>query len=210
MRRRGDNAQAHFTMAYVLRYAGLLDDAGNECEKAIQLDPGNYLYRSCAFAFFENGDTQRAMQFLSLDAGSEWARNVEPGILLRAGQTDEARVAAHAMTNDAIWFGRILQGCLDERPAGDMNLLVAQNEKALLAQLDPEFRYYQGSLMAYCGQMDIATKLIKSAIQQNYCAAEALQKDPALASYRKYSDYADVQAAASECQYRFKNEAGLK
>lgn len=208
--RRGDNAQSHFTMAYVLRYAGLLDDAGNECEKAIQLDPGNYLYRSCAFAFFEKGDTERAMQFLSLDAGSEWARNVEPGVLLRAGQTDEARVAAHAMTDDATWFGRIIQGCLDGRPAGDMNVLVAQNEKALLAQLDPEFRYYQGSLMAYCGQMDIATKLVKSAIQQNYCAAEALQKDPALESYRKYPDFAGVQAAASECQYRFKNEAGIK
>jgi serine/threonine protein kinase/tetratricopeptide (TPR) repeat protein len=209
LQRRGDNAQAHFTMAYVLRYAGLLDEAGNECEKAIQLDPGDYLYRSCAFAFFEKGDTDRAMQFLSLDAGSEWARNVEPGILLRAGQTDEARVAAQAMTNDATWFGRILQGCLDGRPAGDMNVLVAQNEKALMAQLDPEFRYYQGSLMAYCGQMDVATKLIKSAIQQNYCAAEALEKDPALAAYRKYPDYADVQKAASECQYRFKNEAGL-
>jgi len=119
-------------------------------------------------------------------------------------------MAAHAMTHDATWFGGILQACLDGRPAGDMNVLMAQNEKALMAQLDPEFRYYQGSLMAYCGQMDIATKLIKSAIQQNYCAAEALQKDPALESYRKYSDYAEVQASASECQYRFKNEAGIK
>ncbi len=210
LERRSDNAQSHFTMAYVLRYAGLLDDAGNECEKAIELDPGNYLYRSCAFAFFEKGDTERAMQFLSLDSGSEWARNVQPGILLRAGQADDARVAAHAMTNNETWFGKLLQGCLDGRPAGDMNLLVAQNEKALIAQLDPEFRYYQGSLMAYCGQMDIATKLLKSAIQQNYCAAEALQKDPALDSYRKYSDFAEVQVAASECQYRFKNEAGLK
>jgi hypothetical protein len=64
--------------------------------------------------------------------------------------------------------------------------------------------------MAYCGQMDIATKLIKSAIRQNYCAVDALQKDPALESYRKYPDYAGVQTAASECQYRFKDEAGLK
>ncbi|MGE5114506.1 MAG: protein kinase domain-containing protein [Acidobacteriaceae bacterium] len=208
--RRSDNAQSHFTMAYVLRYAGLLDDAGTECEKAIELDPGNYGYRSCAFVFFEKGDTARAMQFVSLDAGSEWARNVIPGVMLRAGQTDEARAAARQMSNNDTWFGTLLQGCLEGRSAGEMNLLVAQQEKALLGQLDPEFRYYQGSLMAYCGQMDIATKLIKSAIQQNYCAAEALEKDPALEGYRKYADYKDVHAMATECQYRFKNETGMK
>jgi hypothetical protein len=65
-------------------------------------------------------------------------------------------------------------------------------------------------LMAYCGQMDIATKLIKSAIQQNYCSAEALQKDPALENYRKYSDYSAVMASARECQYRFKNQSGAQ
>jgi hypothetical protein len=79
----------------------------------------------------------------------------------------------------------------------------------MLGQLDPEFRYHQGALMAYCGQMDIATKLIKSAIQQNYCSTEALQKDPALDGYRRYSDYPAVLASSQECQYRFKNQAGM-
>ena len=64
--------------------------------------------------------------------------------------------------------------------------------------------------MAYCGQMDVATKLIKSAIQQNYCSTEALQKDPALDGYRKYSDYQTVLAAAQECQARFKNQSGAQ
>jgi serine/threonine protein kinase/tetratricopeptide (TPR) repeat protein len=210
LKRRSDNAESHFTMAYVLRYAGLLDASASECEKANELDPGNYLYRSCAFAFFLKGDTQRAAQFLSLDAGSEWSRNVEPGILLRAGRADEARIAAHQMSNNDTWFGRLWQGCLDGRPASDVNLQGIQAEKALMAQLDPEFRYYQGALMAYCGQMDLATKLLKSAIQQNYCAVEALQKDPALDGYRRYPEYSGVLAAATECQYRFKNQAGLK
>ena len=210
LKRRSDNAQAHFTMAYVLRYAGMLDAAGAECDKANELDPANYLYRSCAFAFFEKGDTDKAMQFLLTDAGSDFSRNVTPAVLLRAGKFDEARVAAHEMNNNDTWFGKILQACLDGRPASEMNLMVANNEKALLGQLDPEFRYHQGALMAYCGQMDIATKLIKSAIQQNYCSAEALQKDPALENYRKYSDYAALVASAQECQYRFKNQSGAQ
>jgi hypothetical protein len=51
--------------------------------------------------------------------------------------------------------------------------------------------------------------LIKSAIQQNYCSTEALQKDPALDGYRRYSDYPAVLASSQECQYRFKNQAGM-
>lgn len=208
--RRDDNAQAHFTLSYVLRYAGLLDHAGEECDIANRLDPGNYFFRSCAFIFFEMGDTNKAQTYLSLDSGSEFARNVEPAILLRAGRTYDARNAAHVMTTDDTWFGDVLQSCLDERPPAEINTLAFDNEKAMLAQRDPEFRYYQGSLMAYCGQMDVATKLIKSAIQQNYCAAEALQKDPALGLLRKSPEYGSLLTAAQECQYRFKNQTGVK
>src|ERR1051326_6756112 len=33
---------AHFTLSYVLRYAGLSKDAAQECETAMRLQPGNY------------------------------------------------------------------------------------------------------------------------------------------------------------------------
>jgi TolB-like protein/lipoprotein NlpI len=208
--RRNDNAQAHFTLSYVLRYAGLLDEAGEECDIANGLDPGNYFFRSCAFIFFEKGDMEKAQSYLALDSGSEFVKNVLPAVLLRAGRLEEARNAARVMTDDNTWFGNILQSCLDNRPPAEINTLAFDNERALLAQRDPEFRYYQGSLMAYCGQMDIATKLLKSAIQQNYCAAEALQKDPALALLRKYPEYQPLLTEAQECQYRFKNQTGVK
>ncbi len=208
--RRDDNAQAHFTLSYVLRYAGLLDEAEQECDIANGLDPGNYFFRSCAFPFFEKGDTAKAENYLALDEGSDFARNVKPALLLRAGKLDEARAAAHEMTNDETWFGNVLRACLDNRPPAEINTLAFENEGAMLAQRDPEFRYYQGSLMAYCGQPDVASKLIKSAIQQNYCAAEALQKDPALESFRKYADYPGLLSSAQECQYRFKNQTGVK
>lgn len=208
--RRNDNAQAHFTLSYVLRYAGLLDKAGEECDIANGLDPGNYFFRSCAFIFFEKGDTDKAQNYLALDSGSEFAKNVVPSILLRSGRVEEARNAAREMTNDDTWFGNILQSCLDNRPPAEMNKLAFDFEKPLLAQRDPEFRYFQGSLMAYCGQMDVATKLIKSAIQQNYCAAEALERDPALVLLRKSAEYGPLLNAAQECQYRFKNQTGVK
>src|SRR5574338_334946 len=69
VRRRPESPQAHFTLAYVLRYAGLAREATRECDAALQLDPGNADLRSCAYAFFEEGDSTRAMEFVQLDAG---------------------------------------------------------------------------------------------------------------------------------------------
>ena len=76
VKRRPDIAQAHFVMSYVYRYAGMLEQAANECDTALALDPGNYVFRSCAWVFMELGKTDRAADFIRLDAGSEWAAYV--------------------------------------------------------------------------------------------------------------------------------------
>jgi Flp pilus assembly protein TadD len=68
---RSESAQAHFAMGYVARYAGMLDEARKECDTALRIDPGNYLFRSCAWAFMYMGDTRRAWEYVALDTGSE-------------------------------------------------------------------------------------------------------------------------------------------
>ncbi len=97
LKRRPDSAQAHFAMSYVFRYAGMLEQAASECNTATALDPGNYAFRSCAWAFAELGKTDRAADFVRLDAGSEWAAYAMPSILLREGKVDEAREAVKHM-----------------------------------------------------------------------------------------------------------------
>jgi len=97
VRRRPQSADAHFTLAYVLRYAGMLDQSTQECDTARQLDPGNFILRSCAWSFLEMGKTDRAMGFVHLDAGSEWAAWVTPYIYLAEGNLTEAHNAAKSM-----------------------------------------------------------------------------------------------------------------
>ena len=73
VKRRPQSAQAHFTLGYVDRYAGLLENSSRECDTALRLDPGNYLFRSCAWTFLYMGQPERAREYVQLDAGSEWA-----------------------------------------------------------------------------------------------------------------------------------------
>ena len=97
VRRRPQSADAHFALAYVLRYAGMLDQSTQECNTARQLDPGNFSFRSCAWSFLEMGKTDRAMDFVHLDAGSEWAAWVTPYIYLAEGRVADAHEASKSM-----------------------------------------------------------------------------------------------------------------
>src|ERR1700675_1839203 len=91
VKRHPESAYAHFTLGYVLRYAGMLEESTRECDAALALDPGNYQFRSCAWGFMELGRTARAKDFIRLDDGSAWARYVMPSLLLREGHVEEAR-----------------------------------------------------------------------------------------------------------------------
>src|SRR5206468_3206198 len=86
-----ESALAHFAKGYVLRYVGLLDEAARECDSALALDPHNYQWRSCALAFMELNQPQKAMEFVRLDSGTEWAARSAAYVFLREGKLAEAR-----------------------------------------------------------------------------------------------------------------------
>ncbi|HKN70977.1 MAG TPA: protein kinase [Terriglobales bacterium] len=200
VKRRPESAEAHFAMAYVYRYAGMLGQSTNECNTALALDPGNYVFRSCAWAFMELGKTERAADFVRLDAGSEWAAYITPSILLREGKIAEAREAVKRMPTAPRYRRDLLESCLQLRPAADLDRMAHDAETSLPTEPDPETWYYQGALFAYCGRKQAALHLLQSAVEQNYCAHENLLYDPLLAKLRTDTAFDKVLTAAGACQ----------
>jgi tetratricopeptide (TPR) repeat protein len=201
VKRRPDSALAHFSLSYVFRYTGMLEESAHECESALALDPGNYELRSCAWPFVLLGKTERAMDFVRLDAGSEWAATFMPSILLREGKLVEARESVKRMPLDAPWR-RFLEVCLDPRQP-ELDRVAHETEAVALMGPDPENRYDTGALMALCGQRDIALRLLKSAVESYYCAYSALQNDPALVKLRQTPEFPQLFSAAKDCQKKF-------
>jgi len=200
VKRRPDSAQAHFVMSYVYRYAGMLQQATNECNTAMALDPGNYIFRSCAWAFMELGKAERAADFIRLDAGSEWAAYVTPSLLLREGRVADAREAVQHMPTAPRYHRDLLESCLQLRPASDLDRLAHDAETSFPADPDPETWYYEASLFAYCGKEKAAIHLLGSAIANNYCSYSNLLTDPLLAKLRSDPDVDQLLTAARECQ----------
>ncbi len=206
VQRRPNSASAHFVLSYVLRYAGLLDDAARECDTALRLDRGNYQFRSCSWVFARLSKPERAMQFVRLDAGSDWAARQTAFILLGQGKVAEARQSIQRMSDTPLMGHDLLQACLDPQDATRLEDSARKVETAALAGVDPEPRYVFGSLLSYCGQKDAALRLLKSAIAHNYCAYQTLQSDPLLGTLRRTAEFAEVLSAAKNCRDRFLTE----
>jgi serine/threonine protein kinase len=203
VKRRPESANAHFALSYVLRYAGLLDDAARECDTALKLDRGNYQFRSCAWTFRQLGQPQRAMEFVRLDAGSEWAARLTAFILTGQGKLAEARQTIPKTSDAPLMGGDLFRYCLDPKEKSQLDRTAQKVEAAALAGVDAEPRYNYGALLSYCGQKDSALRLLRSAVEHNYCAYVGLQTDPLLVKLRGTPEYVELLSAAKECQNRF-------
>ncbi len=204
VQRRPQSADAHFALSYVLRYAGMLDQSTQECNTARQLDPGNFTFRSCAWSFLEMGKTDRAMDFVQLDAGSEWAAWVTPYIYLGEGNVAEARSSARSMGKASSYHRELMEACTAAQRPADLAKIVRETESSVMMEPDAENWYHVGALMAACGQNEPALRLLKAAVQQNYCAYAALLDDPLLKDLRKDTAFNEVLTAASTCQATLK------
>ena len=204
VRRHPQSSDAHFAMSNVLRYAGLLDKSTEECDTARRLDPGNFNLRSCAWAFLEMGKTDRAMDFVHMDAGTEWAAWVTPYVYLGEGNVTEARNAAKDMGKTSTYHRDLMEACTAPQRPADIAKIVRDTESSVVMEPDAEAWYHVGALMAYCGQKEPALRLLKLAVQQNYCAYAALLDDPLLKDLRKDTAFNEVLTAASNCQAALK------
>jgi len=200
VRRQPRSADAHFALSYVLRYAGMLEQSMQECKTARQLDPGNFSFRSCAWSFLEMGKTDGATDFVHLDAGTEWAAWVTPYIHLAEGNVTEARDAARNMGKAPTYHRELMEACTAAQKPADLAKIMRETEAAVMMEPDAEAWYHVGALAAACGQKEPALRLLKAAVQQNYCAYSALLDDPLLKDLRKETAFNEVLTAASNCQ----------
>jgi serine/threonine protein kinase len=209
VQRRPQGPEAHFALSYVLRYAGLLDQSTQECDTARQLDPGNFTFRSCAWAFLEMGELDRAMEFARLDAGSEWAAWATAYIELAKGNPAQARDSVKRMGTATMYNRDLMEACTAVQRPADLAKIASETESSVMKVPDGETWYHAAALMAYCGQNEPALRLLKGALQQNYCAHSALLNDPLLKDLRKQPNFNEVLTASSRCQAVLKGKTAV-
>ena len=188
LRQRPSDARAHFARAYVLRYAGLLEEATKECVTARQLDPGNRDFRSCGTAFADLGEYAAAREFYRLDAESGWSKMREANLLLREGNREAATAQMQKARGPQSPLLILFTGApaARDRAAADM-------EAGAMSDRDPENRYGTAAWLAAAGYGDRALRLLRAAVDGNYLSTasdknvlyDSIRKDPQFVAIRE-------------------------
>jgi len=200
------NARAQFALGYVLRFAGLLDEAASQCDAALARDPTDRRFRSCALVFLGLGKYGRARDFLRLDAGSEFETSYEAQIAIRERNPKAALEALRKLPEDyAIGGELLLRSCLERRPPQEIAAIAGQVQSAAQAQTDPEILSDAAASLAVCGRTEDAIQLLHQAVRAGYCSYPSLMTDPVLASVREQASFASLITAAKACRAGFES-----
>ena len=199
VKRRPESAEAHFVLAYVLRYGGALDEAARECNTALALDPGNFGFRSCALTFMLLRDYDRAMEFTRLDAGTLWSKNVNGMILLRQGRPESVQLLPAGSRRD------LAAAVLRRAAPAEIEPIAAIVMREARGS-DGEPYYFIAGELAAAKQTSEAIKLLREAIQRGYCSYPGIENEPLFASLRDTPEYRAVRESAMACRDRFLKE----
>jgi hypothetical protein len=195
--RRPDDPNNHHVLSYVLRYGGSLQEAGNECDMVVLLAT-KVIWGSCSTTFMELGNYQRAMDFVRKDLSSEWSKAHAIEVHLREGKTEDAiRIGAPKIQH---WDSyKMLLACARHEAPPEIEKLAGGVE----VDDDPEVNYFFAGHLAYCGQTDAALRMLKLAIERNYCSYPAMDKDPFFNQLRTNPEFTRIRQEGVACHEAF-------
>lgn len=203
LQRHPDVALAHHNMSYVFRYAGLLDEANQQCAAALALDPGFNGFRSCAYPYVLQGDYVRAQTFIRLDEHSGFGAMLRMLIALRTGNNAAALAESNAVSQGGFRFADVAQMYLNHAPAADLRRAGAALEVEPRSALDPETLYVNAAVLSFAGQGDAALRQLRRAIDGKYCSYPAMDKDPLFDPIRKQPGLVALRQVGIQCQQAF-------
>ena len=97
----------------------------------------------------------------------------------------------------------MMVACIDNPSSANAIDLARQFTEEVLADPDPEVSYVLAPEFLFCGQKDLALRLLKNSIAGHYCAYTGLQNDSALAKLKGRPEFNDLLSDAKKCQSDF-------
>ena len=191
-----NNADSHFFLGYAYRYAGFLQEAIDEQEKALELDPGNRRFRSIGVTYTYFGNYQKALLAFELDSGSPYSISWKGQVYLRMKQPE--RALEH--------FNRVLemepQSILGLWVTGMKAATEGNREEGVSAiqsgMFDSEQFYNWANIYGLLGEKSGCVRLLRKAVEGGFFNYPLMLTDSFLDSVRHEPEFQEVLALAKE------------
>jgi TolB-like protein/Tfp pilus assembly protein PilF len=201
-----NNALAHFSMSYLLRYAGFLEESQHAAERAFTLEPENPKFRSLGYTYFYQGKYDEAMKIFDIDKGSVMAL--------------AWRGFAYYLMGD----GKKAVECFDQviqlEPEGHFGLHFGAIRAAELGKIeeglrltekweatdpyDAEVWYNIANTYALLGEKAGCQRALRRSVEGGFFCYAYMMKDPLLESLREDSDIKSMLELAKSKSELFK------
>lgn len=120
---------------------------------------------------------------------------------IRAGNIAQARQVAESR-NDQRW-GPMMLASIDNPSSENTAKLVQQGASEILADPDPETHYVVAQELLFCGQKELALKMLKTSIDAHYCAYDGLRNDSIWTKLKGAPEFTQLLAGAKNCRDEF-------
>lgn len=195
-----NNADSHFYLGYAYRYAGFLEEAIAEQEKALALDPGNIKFRSIGTTYTYLGEYQKALRGFELDSGSPYTLGWLGEVHLRMQQP----IAALEFFNRVLeiepesvlglWATGMKAYIENKREEG----LAAIRKIEQLGVFDSEQWYHWANLYGFLGDTRGCVRLLHKAVDGGFFNYPRMLTDSFLDSARQDPEFQRVLTLAKE------------
>jgi len=204
-----NSAEAHFSLGYIYRYAGLNEEAIQEMEKAIAIDSRNQGYRSIIVSYFFAGEYEKAIEAGSLFEESAFILLFQGLAHLYLGRETEALECFNRVIRiDPGNRQAISSGIAKAYIEGDIEAGISHaNTYEQFDSGDAEAWYFISFLYGMLGEKDACIRCLRRAVEGGFFNYPRISTDKNLDSVRGEEAFKEILDEARKKHMAFKEIA---
>ena len=201
-----NNANAHFCLSYIYRYAGLLIESENEANRALEIYPTYKRFRSIGHTYLYLGKHENAIEAYNLDSTSAWAIANKGSVYLREDKKQLALKSfnrAIELENNTFpeFLALGLMAYIEGQKEKGLKITTAWEKKNLY---DAEMIYRIACNYSLLGDKKSSVRVLKRSIDAGFFNYPFFLVDPFLDPVRDDPEFQKVLALAKQKHEDFK------
>lgn len=203
-----NNAEARFSLGYIYRYAGMLNESVVEMKRAAVLDPSNSLFRSLGVTYMNQGEYNKALKALDVNDNNAHYIGWQGIVYARQGKNQQAIEyfdQVIELNSQKLWS--LVATAIKSHLEGNTEEgLLAMNELEKVNIEDAEAWYFWGSHYALMGDKAGYVRCFQRALDKGYFNYPFMLIDPFLNEIQDDPEFQEILATAKEKHEAFKKE----
>jgi len=201
-----NNAEAHYSLGYIYRFTGMLNESIREMEKAVALEPQNPRFRTLGITYINIGEYEKALDALEAFEESPFAMAYKGMVLLRQNNPVQAVEYFNQvidMEHETLW--RLVSIANKAYIEGNINEgLIAVNKLEQANVTDAEAWYGWASHYALLGNREGCIRSLQKAVDGGYYNYPFMSIDSYLDSMRDDAEFQIILEEARKKHIAFK------